>query len=194
MTGDVGRILGFLVELDKLKAVLRRTRPSAFERYENSAEHSWHVCVAAWSLAGHAREPVDVTRAIEMLLVHDIPEIDCGDHFAYTRGAAVAEAELQAARRIFGLLPEPQSSLFLARWEEFEARQSREAVYAYAIDRLLPVLHNLENAGQAWRDHAVPLDQVLAFNAAIGQALPGVWEEVKERITKLGDKVWRQPS
>jgi putative hydrolase of HD superfamily len=181
MSGDVGRILAFLVELDKLKAVLRKTRPSRFERYENSAEHSWHVCMAAWSLAAHARAPVDVTRAIEMLLVHDIPEIDCGDHFAYTRGDVSAE-ERRAARRIFGLLPEPMAGRLLERWEEFEAGESREAKYAYAVDRLLPVLHNLENDGQAWRDHAVPLEQVLAFNAAIGEALPEVWDQVRPRI------------
>jgi putative hydrolase of HD superfamily len=178
---DGARALAFLVELDKLKAVLRKTRPTGFERCENSAEHSWHVCMAAWTLAPQATAPVDVARAIEMLLVHDIPEIDCGDHFAYTRGDVSAD-ERRAAQRIFGLLSEPMASRCLERWEEFEAGESREAVFAYAVDRLLPVLHNLEDGGRTWHDHGVALEQVLAFNAPIGNALPEVWADLKRRI------------
>jgi putative hydrolase of HD superfamily len=190
MTRDLERILGFLAELDKLKAVLRQTRPSGFERRENSAEHSWHVCMAAWTLAAQAREHIDVTRVIEMLLVHDIPELDCGDHFVYTRGLDVQEAERRAARRIFGMLPEAIGTRCLERWEEFEARQSPEAVFAYAVDRLLPLLHNLENGGHTWREHAVPLEKVLAFNTPIGDALPDVWAEVRQRILSLRDEIW----
>ena len=188
MNRDIERVLHFLIELDKLKAVLRKTRPAAFDRYENSAEHSWHVCMAAWTLAGASAQTLDIHRVIEMLLVHDIPEIDCGDHLVYSRGDRLEE-ERTAARRIFGLLPEPMAGRCLERWEEFEARQTPEAVYAYAVDRLLPVLHNLANNGQAWRDHAVPLEQVLAFNAAIGHALPAVWTDVEARIRSV-EGVW----
>ena len=185
MDRDLERILDFAIELDRLKAVTRRTKPVGLDRHENSAEHSWQICVLAQLLARHAREPVDIVRVVEMLLVHDIPEIEAGDQVIYERSPADrAVTEREAARRIFGLLPGAQASWCLARWEEFEARQSREAAYAYAMDRLMPVLQNLRDNGQSWREHKVPLEKVLTVNAAIGEVFPEVWEDVRERIVR----------
>lgn len=172
-----------MIELDKLKAILRKTKPVGLERYENSAEHSWQVSLLALLLAPDAREAVDVPRVVEILLIHDIPEIDSGDQIVYEgRSAARSAAERQAARRIFGLLPEPQAGWCLSRWEEYEARESKEAVFAYAMDRLMPVLQNLESGGQSWRENKVPIERVLAVNAAIGEALPAVWKDIRMRI------------
>jgi len=182
---DLQRIFDFIVELDKLKVVLRKTKPVGLSRYENSAEHSWQICLLAQLLAAHAKEPIDVARVVEILLVHDIPEIDAGDQIVYQGPSATrAAAELEAAQRIFGLLPEPQASWCMARWQEYEARQSKEAVFAYAIDRLMPLLHNLYSGGQSWQENKVPLEKVLAFNSAIGAACPEVWAYVRELIVQ----------
>jgi putative hydrolase of HD superfamily len=141
---DLLRILDFAIELDRLKAVLRKARPVGLDRYENSAEHSWHVCVLALLLSKYSTKPVDLQRVVEILLVHDVPEIDCGDHFVFTRdAAAVAVAEGAAAERIFGLLPAAEAEWFISRWREYEARETPEAALAFAADRLMPVLHNL---------------------------------------------------
>lgn len=185
---DIERALSFAIELDKLKAVLRRSRPSGLDRYENSAEHSWHVCLLALAMAPHAAPQVDVTRVVEMLLVHDIPEIDAGDLIIYAEDReAYLGAERRAAERIFGMLPEPQAAWTRSRWEEFAARETLEAKFAYAMDRLMPVLHNLESGGQTWRENDVPLERVLAINEAIGEACPAVWADVVERIRSLFD-------
>ncbi len=188
MSGDLERIIQFITEMDKLKAVLRRTKPVGLDRYENSAEHSWQVSLLALLLAPHARLPVDPAHVVELLLIHDIPEIDSGDQIVYqARGDARVAAERQGARRIFGMLPEPRASWCMSRWEEYEARQSNEAVFAYAVDRLMPVLQNLENGGQSWRENKVPFERVLAVNAAIGEALPSVWEHVQLRLGAMRD-------
>jgi 5'-deoxynucleotidase YfbR-like HD superfamily hydrolase len=189
VSNDLRRIIQFTIELDKLKAILRRTKPVGLERYENSAEHSWQVSLVALLLAPHAREPVDVLRVVEILLLHDIPEIDSGDQIVYQGPSeARAAAESKAATRIFGLLPEPQAGWCLSRWAEYEARESKEAIFAYAVDRLMPVLQNLENGGQSWRENDVPLERVLAVNAAIGEALPSVWEHVQALIGEFSSK------
>ncbi len=186
MDQDLQKILKFTVELDRLKGVLRKTRPVGLDRYENSAEHSWQVCLLAVLLASHARHPVDVPRVIELLLVHDIPEIEAGDLIVYQAGTPERfAAEQEAARRIFGLLPEPQAQYCMARWLEFEARDTAEAIFAYAIDRLMPVLHNLQSGGQSWNENRVTLEKILSVNAAIGNAMPTVWEEVQAAILKL---------
>jgi putative hydrolase of HD superfamily len=186
---DLERIFAFMLELDRLKAVFRRSRPAGLERRENSAEHSWQVGLLALLLAGHAREPLDAAHAAEMLLVHDIPEIDVGDQIVYERPSDVrAAAERDAARRIFGLLPEAQAARCLALWEEFEARKSREAVFARALDRLMPVLQNLQSDGRTWRENGIRKEQVLTVNSVIGEALPEVWDRVRPRIEALFDE------
>ena len=188
MTEDLQRIFSFIIEVDRLKAVLRKTRPVGVDRYENAAEHSWQLCLMAQMIAPYAIEPVDVVRVIEMLLVHDIPEIDAGDQIVYQGPSeARAAAERAAATRIFGLLPEPQASWCVARWEEFEARQTKEAVFAYAIDRLVPVLQNLRREGGSWREHRITLERVVAVNSAVGHACPFVWEHVHRLLTEASD-------
>ena len=188
MTSDIERVCAFVIELDKLKAVLRKTRPVGLQRYENTAEHSWHICLLALSLAGQAVPAVDAARVVELLLVHDVPEIDAGDQFVYQGHSAERQRqERLAAQRIFGLLPQPQAEMLLARWEEFEARQTPEARFAHAMDRLMPVLHNLYNQGQSWREHRVPLERILEVNAGIGRACPAVWDYVQGRLRQLAD-------
>jgi putative hydrolase of HD superfamily len=183
---NLRQIFDFVVELDKLKSVLRKTKPVGCDRYENSAEHSWQVCMLAQLLAQDSPVPIDVARVVEILLVHDIPEIDAGDQIVYqAKNDVSVQEERQAAERIFGLLPEPQMTWCLSRWEEYEARQTNEAVFAYAVDRLMPVLQNLRNSGQSWKENKVPLEKILKVNAAIGNALPSVWIYVESRIKEF---------
>ncbi|HSQ58886.1 MAG TPA: HD domain-containing protein [Acidobacteriota bacterium] len=177
------RTLEFALELDKLKAVSRRTKPVGLERYENSAEHSWHVCLLALVLADRAAEEIDIGRVVEMLLVHDIPEIDAGDRYVYDPASEDhAATERGAARRLFGLLPEPHATVCFERWEEFTSGGTPDARFARAVDRLMPVLQNLANGGQSWRENGVGIDQVLSINAGIADAAPSVWEEVRRRL------------
>lgn len=176
-----------MLELDKLKSVLRKTKPLGCDRYENAAEHSWQVCLLALLLAKESPKQINIARVVEILLIHDIPEIDAGDQIVYQNHSDERlREERKAAQRIFGLLPEPQSSWCLERWEEYEARGSDEAIFAYAIDRLMPVLQNLNNSGQSWIENKVSLEKVLKVNAAIGSALPSVWADVESLITGFG--------
>jgi len=167
----------FLVELDALKRVHRRSLLVDASRPENSAEHSWHLALFALLLAPHAAEDVDVTRVVEMLLVHDVVEIDAGDVLVYDTAAMAdkARAEAAAADRIFGLLPDAEADRLRALWEEYEERATPEARFAFAVDRLQPVLLNALSGGRTWRDHDVHLGRVVEVNAPIGDAAPELW-------------------
>ncbi|WP_374688344.1 HD domain-containing protein [Promineifilum sp.] len=161
--------VGFLIEIDRLKHVLRRSRLADGSRQENSAEHSWHLAVAALLLAEHADRPVDLARVVKMALIHDIVEIDAGDTFFYDAIGALdkADREARAADRLFGLLPPDQTTELRALWDEFEARRTPEACFAYALDRFLPLLHNYLTGGQPWRQHGVRGEQVMAMTEGI---------------------------
>ena len=160
----------FVTEAGRLKAVLRQTRLTEPARRENSAEHSWHLALMALALAGHAPPGTDLARAMAMLVVHDMVEIDAGDLFLYSDSAALArqeEAERAAADRIFAILPDPQAAAVRALWDEFEERRTPEARFARALDRLQPMLLNMRTGGGTWVAHGVTADQVLAKVALI---------------------------
>ena len=156
--------IDFILEIDRLKSVLRRTQLLHEPRRENSAEHSWHIAMAAVVLAEQADEPLDVGGALRMLLIHDIVEIDAGDTYAYDERARVDQParEAQAAARLFGLLPADQARELYDLWDEFDRRATPEARFAHAVDRILPLLHNFHTQGVAWQEHGVNADQVRA--------------------------------
>ena len=174
------RQISFLVELEKLKQVLRRTGPVAAGRRENSAEHSWHVAMAALVLAEYANEPVDVAHVVRMALVHDIIEIDAGDTFAYDPVANLDKAarERMAADRIFALLPSPQATELRALWDEFEVGVTAEARFANAMDRLLPVLQNYRNNGGTWVEANLDRARVDARLGPIVVGSTTIWDYV----------------
>ena len=183
--------LTFITEIDRLKQVLRQTTLLDASRRENSAEHSWHLAVMASVLLEYAPPETDLTHVLEMLLLHDIVEIDAGDTFAYDAAANLdrAEREQAAAARIFGLLPDDVETRLRGLWEEFEDGATSEARFANALDRLQPFLHNYHTLGGTWRAHGVSKAQVLERMRPIEQGIPALWPYVLERIDeacKLG--------
>lgn len=185
--------IDFILEIDKLKGVTRKVRPLGQDRYENSAEHSWQLALLASSLAPYAEAPVDIDRAIRMLLVHDIGEIDTGDTMVFVEGGWEERkaAELAAVTRIFGLLPEAQGAELLSLWKEFERGETADARFANATDRAMPVLLNLANAGQSWRENGVSYERVVARVAPpIKAGCPALWDYLQSRLEQARDKGW----
>jgi putative hydrolase of HD superfamily len=179
--------MGFLVEADKLKTVIRRTPLTDNSRLENSAEHSWHLALAAMTLSEHAPPGLDLGRVLQLVTVHDLVEIDAGDTFAYDVAGheTKVERERAAADQIFGRLPADQSARFRALWEEFEAHHTTESRFANALDRLQALLQNMEAGGGSWTVHGVTRGQVLTRMAPVEAALPGVWPFVLDVIDRF---------
>jgi putative hydrolases of HD superfamily len=180
----LGRQVAFLIEADKLKTIIRRTSLVDSSRRENSAEHSWHLVLAAMIVREYTCVELDLARALEIVTVHDLVEIDAGDTFAYDAAgqATKVERELAAADRVFGLLPADQSSYLRALWEEFEAQETAESRFANAVDRLQPLLQNAGSGGGSWRAQQLTRHQVLQRMRPIESALPRLWPLVVEII------------
>jgi putative hydrolase of HD superfamily len=176
MMDRLARQLHFILELDKLKSVYRRTYLLDETRSENSAEHSWHLALMAVVLAEHANEPLDVGKVIRMVLIHDIVEIDAGDTYIYDVQDEKAEREQRAAERIFGLLPPDQEEEFRALWNEFESAATPEARFASALDRFIPQLHNFHTQGRSWKEHGITSERVLQRNEEISRGSVTLWE------------------
>lgn len=187
------QIIDFILELDKLKAVTRKIRLRDADRYENSAEHSWQIALLAASLAPYAEASVDIDRVIRMLLVHDIGEIDTGDTMVFVEGGWEERkaAELAAVTRILGLLPEAQGAGLMALWKEFERGETADARFANAADRAMPVLLNLANEGQSWRENGISYERVVARVAPpIKAGCPVLWDYLQSRLEEARGKGW----
>lgn len=176
----------FLLEIDKLKDIQRRTYLVAGNRRENTAEHSWHVSVMAMLLAEHAEQPIELMRVLQMLLVHDIVEVDAGDTYCYDSqgGQDKEKREKQAAERLFSLLPADQGQHFRQLWEEFDARQTPESRFANACDRLLPMMHNYYSGGISWKEHDIRSAQVYERNGCISEGSKAMWGVAEELIRR----------
>ena len=180
----------FIVEIEKLKRVIRQSYHLDGSRKENDAEHSWHFALMAVILQEYANEPLDVGRVIQMALVHDLVEIDAGDTFMYDQAGALTKAqrERDAADRIFQLLPQDQAAELRELWEEFEARQTPEARFAATIDRLEPILLNYHNKGRSWLEHNVKMEDALHRNRHMAEGSVSLWGYVRQLFQDGKDK------
>ena len=175
----------FIIEVDKLKHVLRQTILMDRSRRENSAEHSWHIALLVFVLAEYSRETdIDLFHVIKMLVIHDLVEIDAGDTYCYDdRGREdQAERENIAAERIFGLLPCDQAAEFRTLWDEFEKRETPESRFANAMDRVQPFLHNYFTNGQTWQANDISSRQVHERMRPVRDGAPDLWEYVNNLI------------
>jgi putative hydrolase of HD superfamily len=189
MSADrIDKQVAFLTEVDRLKSIERATTLGDGTRFENSAEHSWHVALYALTLAEQARPDVEISRVIKMLLIHDLVEIDAGDApiFGQYDAEKLADEEAKAARRIFGLLPADQASELLDLWNEFEAATTPDAQFAKSMDRFQPPNQNLASGGGSWKDYGVDLNRIEArVGAKIARGAPGLWAWLKPKIKRF---------
>lgn len=190
-TNRLEQQIAFILEVDKLKQILRQTLKTGDRKRENDAEHSWHLALMVLVLAEHANTPdLDILKVLGMVILHDLVEIDAGDTFAYDEVGMLdkPEREQKAADRIFGLLPDDQEVRFRALWDEFEERVTPEACFAAALDRLQPVLLNINTAGHAWKKHGIRHNQVIDRNKHIAEGSEALWAEARDLIQGAVDR------
>ena len=174
----------FALEIDQEKLITRQTHLTHHGRYENDAEHAWHMAVMVWLLREYANEPVDIARTMMMCLLHDVVEIDAGDTFAYDAKGKETQAVREAAakERIFGLLPEDQRAEFAGIFEEFEANETPEAHFAHALDNFQPMMLNNSNGGSDWKEHYITESQVRGRHAATQYGSEVLFRRTNEMI------------
>lgn len=184
--------IDFIIEVDKMKNIERRTRVIENLKRESDAEHSWHVALIANMFYDYAaqKDRIDIARVTKMLLVHDLVEVYAGDTFAYD--AKGYEDKLQreqnAAVKIFGFLPENQREEYNNLWVEFDEEQTADAQYAAAIDRIQPIINNYKTDGYTWREGNVKLSQVYARQELVRIAIPPLWEFVEQVLAEAIQK------
>lgn len=176
--------MDFIREIDKEKQIFRQTYLADGKRKENDAEHAWHMAVMTLLLSEYANEEIDVLKTIQMILIHDVVEIDAGDTYAYDDVAKESQAdrEKKAADRLFGLLPDDQAKTFRGLWEEFESGETKEAKFARTMDNIQPTLLNDASDGKAWEEHQVALSKILKRNERTPKGSEVLWDYSRENF------------
>lgn len=178
--------MDFIVEVDKVKQIIRQTYLSDASRKEDDAEHSWHLALMAVLLSEYSNEEVDLKKVVPMVLIHDLVEIDAGDTYAYDEAGAQTkvERETKAADRIFGMLPEDQGRWFRDLWDEFEAYESADAKFAHVLDNCQPLLLNDASNGRSWAEHGVRKSQIYKRNEHTSEDSREIWKYMQKLIDK----------
>jgi len=181
--------LNFIIEIDKVKNIIRKSKMFDGSRFENDAEHSWTICIMALLLKEYSNITLNIERVVSMLLIHDIVEIDTGDTFLYSdKRNTVHTDEKKAAERIFGLLDKEQKEYFLNLWNEFEERKTNEAKFAAIFDRLEPLLQNYILEGYTWKKYNITYEMVIEKNKHIQEASDEIWKFVLKLLEKAVEK------
>jgi putative hydrolase of HD superfamily len=188
-------IISFISYIDQLKGVMRKNGLHDGSRSENTAEHSWHAAFSAFLLAQYANQPIEINKVIQMLLIHDLVEIEAGDTFVYDQKEVLEQdqAETKAAMKVFGRLPEEPGRELRALWEEFEARETPEAKFAKAIDRFLPLYSNIINKGYSWQPYSITQSQVKEIASIIQDGSTKLWNLVEEMLDNAVDEGYLNP-
>lgn len=182
--------MDFVMEVDKLKRIVRQSYISGASRKETDTDHSWSLAMMAFLLSEHANEKIDVLKTIKMVLIHDIVEIDAGDTYAYDENGnkTKRERELKAADRIFNILPDDQAAELRSLWNEFEANETKEARFAKTLDNIQPLMLNDITDGLAWREHEVRSEQIMKRNKATKDGSQKIWDFGKNIIMENIEK------
>ena len=196
LDGRLEQQLGFLLEADRLKSVIRGSRIADGSRRENTAEHSWHLALFALVLREWAVGEVDTWRVVRMLILHDLVEIECGDTPLFDSVGAVTqnEREQAAADKVFSFLPPDQGHELRGLWEEFEAAATPDARFAKALDRLQPNLLNHAVGGGTWTDYAVDEARERRLTQRIADGSPALWEAAQAVFADAVAQGWLRPA
>ena len=183
-------ITDYFLELDALKLIERRTYINGGDRLENSAEHSWHLAMACWSISRSFQLNLSEEKLLKLALVHDLGEIDAGDTFLYSSERDLAHtAERKCIKRLQRHKGNAISDLSEI-WEEQETGNSMEAKLLKAIDRLLPFLLNISSKGKSWQQMGIKKSQVLKAHELIADDFPEIHSWVVDKVQLAVQEGW----
>lgn len=189
---ELKRQLEFLIEIDKIKSIFRKTLLTDKSRQENDAEHSWHIAIMAVILEKLVPKNVDINRVVKMCLIHDLIEIYAGDTFAFDLEAnkGKEEREMAAGEKLFSMLPGNQGEELKKLWMEFDGMETPDAKYAASLDRLQPFIHNVLTDGHTWVMGKVSKAQVEKRISIAKETLPELSPWIEEMIEQGISNGW----
>lgn len=192
----MNKTLDFIRAIEKLKTIERFNKTSNLNRPESDAEHIWHLVMMVY-LFSESREGIDKWKAVEIALVHDLVEVYAGDVNLWDEKKkspeAKREAEVRSAKKLFELLPNEIGERFYLLWEEYEARETEEAKFVYALDKIQPFIQRVVAQDGGWKEKQVDEARLAEIKPQLVKddvELSTLWDELTKEA-KEKDLLWR---
>ena len=183
--------LSLLLRCEELKGVERHTKVMTGSRHENSAEHSWHASLAGYLLRDYEPAGLDRAKAMSMLLLHELVEIEAGDHDVFGTGIeGRQEKEVEAAKVLFGASNSEVVVEIDQLWNEFEFGDTTEAKWCRAVDAFMPMLVNIADDGAAWKGFVSSRDTFLEKKSHIKDGSEALWQLFLEMTDYSVERGW----
>lgn len=162
MAIDLDRLFDFFELSYSVRDVKRAMWVKDEEALENNSEHSFQVAIIALYIVEHDRLKLDVYRVMAMALVHDLLEVHAGDTPVYGDDALKSSKADREARAITRLRKEwPELSRLHDLINEYEKKETPEAKFVYALDKLVPEVNNYLDHGRNWLRQNVSLQDLI---------------------------------
>ena len=174
-------VIGFLQSASALKDTLRTGR-TASGRRESTADHSWRLSLLAMLLADSLKG-VDLSRLLQLCLVHDLAEAITGDVPAPSQAAGDGrkERERDALRRLCAPLPEDLRRRIEDLCAEYDDGSSPEALMAKGLDKIETMLQHLAGANPPGFDYG--------FNLTYGRSITDRHPVLRQLRSSLDSKM-----
>lgn len=189
----IKNILKFLHDIERLKFSTRHSWMSDGRR-ESVAEHSWRVTVMALVLAEEFPK-INISKVIEMLLVHDFGEVYDGDTPAFRVKDPKKKIikEKKSIKKLVKPLSKNLQKKIISLCAEFNKAKTREAKLAKALDKLEVLFQHDEADISTWLKKEYKLNlthgqKYMGFHEFIKNFREVVDDKTKEKISKAKPK------
>jgi putative hydrolases of HD superfamily len=186
MSSTIDELIKFSKFTHQIRNVRRAVLLETDTRNENDSEHMYQLALTAWFLIEKDNLKLDKHRAVCLALVHDIVEAYTGDIPTYApehSHPSRAINERLAAARLKREWPKFKSLHELI--QEYDKRQTAEARFIYALDKLIPIMNNYIYKGRIWRKVGLSLDWLKSSKAGKIDASPEVYEYYQQMLRLL---------
>ena len=188
---DLEKLESFMRLLHAVERVKRHARRPDEKELTNTAEHTFELAMAAWYIAHINKIDLDYEKIFKYALAHDVIEAYAGDTPIHDEEAKKTKVsrESKALERI-----EKEFSEFSDMIEtihEYEARNTPEARFVYATDKLIdPLNASMEETQSIWKDFDVSWETLIKNKRdkiAVSDDIVPYWDDLVRKLEAKRD-------
>ncbi len=186
---DIHRLLEFqrlLLAFNQVDRMVHRKHGEEFV-YENDTEHSYNLAMTAWFLAEYFPH-LDRDKLIRYALVPDLVEVHAGDTYVFDSLEKLKSKQEREDRALEKLRKDWADFATLAEQiSAYEKRDSEEARFIYALDKIMPILQIYIHDGHTWKHEGVSREQLHAVKrdkVAVSAEINNYYEQLYDLLLK----------
>lgn len=159
---DIHRLLELqklLLQFSQIERVIDRKHKDAYIR-ESDTEHSYNLAMTAWFLAPYFPN-LNTGELIKYALAHDLVEVHAGDTYAFADKELIDSKAAREAAAVEQLKSDwPDFKELHDIIHAYEQKDSDEAKFIYALDKIMPIMAIYNSDGYTWKHEGLTLERL----------------------------------